>query len=199
MRRLGRWIPVLLLAASVLPRPASAATYAVDPQHTSVTFLVRHLFTNVEGRFRTFDGQIVFDPAAPEKATVKGSIDVSTIDTNVAKRDEHLRSPEFFDVAKFPKIEFVSTGVSDIDKAKNTAKIRGNLTIHGVTKPVVLDAQFLGAATDPWGNKKAGFSATTVIDRKAFGLGWNKTLETGGVLVGDEVTIRINAEGNVQE
>jgi polyisoprenoid-binding protein YceI len=160
---------------------------------------VRHLFTNVEGRFRTFDGQIVFDPAAPEKTMVKGSIDVTSIDTNVTKRDEHLRSPDFFDVAKFPKIEFTSTGVSDVDKTKNTAKLAGNLTIHGVTKPVVLDAQFLGAATDPWGNKKAGFSASTVIDRKAFGLGWNKTLEAGGVLVGDEVTIRINAEGNVQE
>jgi polyisoprenoid-binding protein YceI len=199
MMRPTRWFPVLLLAAGLLPSPVRATTYAVDPQHTSVTFLVRHLFTNVEGRFRTFEGQIVFDPAAPEKTTVKGSIDVSTIDTNVTKRDEHLRSPDFFDVAKFPKIEFASTGVTDVDKTKNTAKIQGNLTIHGVTKPVVLDAQFLGAATDPWGNKKAGFSASTVIDRKAFGLGWNKTLEAGGVLVGDEVTVRINAEGNVQE
>jgi len=199
MKRSTRWFPVLLLAATALPRLASATSYVVDPQHTSVTFLVRHLFTNVEGRFRTFDGQIVFDPAAPEKTTVKGSIDVTSIDTNVTKRDEHLRSPDFFDVAKFPKIEFTSTGVSDVDKTKNTGKIAGNLTIHGVTKPVVLDAQFLGAATDPWGNKKAGFSASTVIDRKAFGLGWNKTLEAGGVLVGDEVTIRINAEGNVQE
>jgi polyisoprenoid-binding protein YceI len=199
MKRSTRWFPVLLLAATALPRLASATSYVVDPQHTSVTFLVRHLFTNVEGRFRAFDGQIVFDPAAPEKTMVKGSIDVTSIDTNVTKRDEHLRSPDFFDVAKFPKIEFTSTGVSGVDKTKNTAKLAGNLTIHGVTKPVVLDAQFLGAATDPWGNKKAGFSASTVIDRKAFGLGWNKTLEAGGVLVGDEVTIRINAEGNVQE
>jgi polyisoprenoid-binding protein YceI len=194
-----RWFPVLVLAAGLVPRPAPATTYAVDAQHTSVTFLVRHLFTNVEGRFGTFAGQIVFDPAAPEKTAVTGSIDAASIDTNVTKRDEHLRSPEFFDAAKFPKIEFASTGVTDVDKTKNTAKIQGNLTMHGVTKPVVLDAQFLGAATDPWGNKKAGFSASTVIDRKTFGLGWNKTLESGGLLVGDEVTIRINAEGNVQE
>ena len=190
---------VLVLAATLLPLPARAATYKVDPAHTNVTFLVRHLFTNVEGRFRTFEGQIVFDPAAPEKTTVKGSIDVASIDTNVAKRYEHLRSPDFFDVAKFPKIEFVGTGVADVDAAKHAGKIRGNLTIHGVTRPVVLDAQFLGAATDPWGNKKGGFTATTTIDRKDFGLTWNKTLEAGGVLVGDEVTIRINVEGDVQE
>jgi len=194
-----RYLSVLVLAATTLPPPVLAATYKVDPGHTSVTFLVRHLLTNVEGRFRTFEGQIAFDPAAPEKTTVRGSIDVATIDTNVAKRDDHLRSPDFFDVAKFPKIEFVSSGVSDVDKAKNTGKIRGNLTMHGVTKPVVLDAQFLGAATDPWGNKKGGFTASTTIDRKDFGLTWNKTLEAGGVLVGDEVTIRINVEGDVQE
>jgi polyisoprenoid-binding protein YceI len=194
-----RCLGVLVLAAGLLSRPAAATTYKVDPTHTSVTFLVRHLFTNVEGRFRTFDGEIVFDPAAPEKTAVKGSIDVASIDTNVAKRDEHLRGPDFFDVAKFPKITFASTGVSDVDTAKNTGKLQGNLTIHGVTKPVVLDAQFLGAATDPWGNKKAGFSGTTTIDRKEFGLGWNKALETGGFLVGDEVTIRINVEGDVQE
>jgi polyisoprenoid-binding protein YceI len=189
----------IALAASLLPLPVRAATYKVDPAHTSVTFLVRHLFTNVEGRFRTVEGQIVFDPAAPEKTVVKGSIDAASVDTNVAKRDDHLRSAEFFDVAKFPKIEFASTAVSDVDSTKRTGKIHGNLTIHGVTKPVVLDAQFLGAATDPWGNKKGGFSASATIDRKDFGLTWNKTLETGGLLVGDEVTIRINVEGDVQE
>lgn len=194
-----RWLSAFALAATVLPPLALAATYRVDASHTSVTFTVRHLFTNVEGRFRTFDGEIAFDPAAPEKTSIKGSIDAASIDTNVTKRDEHLRSPDFFDVAKFPKIEFVSTGMSDLDKTKNTAKIQGNLTMHGVTKPVVLDAQYLGSATDPWGNKKAGFTASTTIDRKEFGLGWNKTLEAGGVLVGDEVTIRINVEGDVQE
>lgn len=197
--RAMRWLTAAVLAAGILPAAAGAASYKVDPAHTSVTFLVRHLFTNVEGRFKTFDGTIVFDPAAPEKTVVKGTIDVASIDTNVAKRDEHLRSPDFFDVAKFPKIEFVSTGVTDVDKAKNTGKLHGNLTMHGVTKPVVLDAQFLGAATDPWGNKKAGFSATTTIDRKEFGLDWNKALETGGLLVGDEVTVRLNVEGDVQE
>jgi polyisoprenoid-binding protein YceI len=189
----------LLFAASLAASPAAATSYKVDDAHTSVTFSVRHLFTSVEGRFKTFEGQIEFDPAAPEKTTVKGTIDAASIDTNVQKRDDHLRSPDFFDVAKHPKIEFVSTGVSDVDKTKNTGKIQGNLTMHGVTKPVVLDAQFLGAATDPWGNKKAGFTASTVINRKDFGLGWNQALESGGVLVGDDVTIRLNVEGNVAE
>jgi polyisoprenoid-binding protein YceI len=198
MRSMRRF-SAIALAAGFLPAVAGATTYKVDPAHTNVTFLVRHLFTNVEGRFKTFDGTIVFDPAAPEKTAVKGTIDVASIDTNVTKRDEHLRSPDFFDVAKFPKITFESTSVSDVDKAKNTGKLHGNLTIHGVTKPVVLDAQFLGAATDPWGTKKGGFSATTTIDRKDFGLNWNKALETGGVLVGDEVTVRLNVEGDVQE
>jgi len=195
-----RSLPLLvLLAAATAPAPSGATRYEVDDQHTSVTFAVRHLFTEVEGRFRTFGGEIVFDPAAPEQASIKGTIDTASIDTNVQKRDEHLRSADFFDVAKYPKIEFTSTGVSDIDKATNKGKILGNLTMHGVTKPVVLDAQFLGAATDPWGNRKAGFAATTTINRKDFGLGWNKALESGGLLVGDEVTIRINVEGDVRE
>ena len=192
-----RWFAALILGA--MPAVAGATSYKVDPAHTNVTFLVRHLFTNVEGRFKTFEGTIVFDPAAPEKTVVKGTIDAASIDTNVDKRDQHLRSPDFFDVAKFPKIEFASTGVSDVDKTKNTGKIHGNLTMHGVTKPVVLDAEFLGAATDPWGNKKGGFSATTTINRKDFGLNWNKALETGGALVGDDVQIRLNVEGDVQE
>jgi polyisoprenoid-binding protein YceI len=188
-----------MLAAVLMPAVASATTYAVDAEHTNDGFSVRHLFTSVEGKFRTFAGEIVYDPAAPEKTSVTGTIDVSSIDTNVKQRDDHLRGPDFFDVAKFPKIAFKSTGVSDVDTTKNTGKLQGDLTIHGVTKPVVLDVQFLGAATDPWGNKKAGFTASTTINRKDFGLGWNKTLETGGVLVGEDVTIRINAEGNVQE
>lgn len=196
-----RSLPLLvLLAAAAAAPPSSLATrYEVDDQHTSVTFAVRHLFTEVEGRFQTFDGEIAFDPAAPEQTTIKGTIDAASIDTNVQKRDEHLRSADFFDVAKYPKIAFVSTGVADIDKATNKGKILGNLTMHGVTKPVVLDAQFLGQATDPWGNRKAGFAATTTINRKDFGLGWNKALESGGLLVGDEVTIRINVEGDVRE
>lgn len=176
-----------------------ATTYAVDHAHTSVNFRVKHLFTYVDGRFSKFDGTIEFDPAAPEKTKVSGTIDVASIDTNVEKRDTHLRSGDFFDVEKFPKLAFESTKVTDVDQKAGTAKLHGNLTIRDVTKPVVLDAKFLGAATDPWGNKKAGFSGTTTINRKEFGLGWNQALETGGLLVGEEVEIRIDVEGDVKE
>jgi polyisoprenoid-binding protein YceI len=129
---------------------------------------------------------------------VTGSIDVASIDTNSDKRDEHLRGADFFDVERYPKITFESTGVKDVDAAAKTGKLEGKLTIHGVTKDVVLDVAFTGAGQDPWGNKKAGFTAETKINRKDFGLNWNQTLETGGVLVGDEIAIRIDVEANVQ-
>jgi polyisoprenoid-binding protein YceI len=188
-----------LALAVALAGDARATTYAVDPAHTSVNFRVKHLFTYVDGRFSTFDGSIAFDPDAPEKTTVSGTIDVASIDTNVEKRDNHLRSADFFDVEKHSKLAFQSTKVTDVDAKAGTAKLHGNLTIKDVTKPVVLDAKFLGAATDPWGNKKAGFSGTTTINRKDFGLGWNQALETGGFLVGDEVEIRIDVEGDVKD
>jgi polyisoprenoid-binding protein YceI len=188
-----------LAAALCAPAPAGATSYTVDHAHTGVTFQVRHLFTYVDGRFKAFDGSIEFDLAHPENTKIKGTVDVASIDTNNAKRDDHLRSADFFHVAEHPTITFESTKVSDVDAAAKTAKVHGNLTIRGVTKAVVLQASFLGAATDPWGNKKAGFAAETRIDRKDFGLNWNQALETGGVLVGDEVKIRINVEANVTE
>jgi polyisoprenoid-binding protein YceI len=178
---------------------SAAKMFTVDTDHTGVTFRVRHLFTKVNGRFDKFSGTIDFDPAKPEQAKVEGTIDVSSINTNVEKRDNHLRSKDFFNVEKFPTITFKSTSVSDIDSANKTGKLHGDLTIHGVTKPVVLNVAFLGEASDPWGNKKGGFNATTTINRKDFGLNWNETLETGGVLVGEEVEIEISAEGNLAQ
>jgi polyisoprenoid-binding protein YceI len=183
-------------AAALIPSAAPAKTYNIDPGHTTVGFKVRHLFTEVGGTFGTFEGTIDFDPAKPEATTVKGSIDTASIDTNEKDRDEHLRNPDFFDVAKHPKITFESTKVTDVDAKANTAKIHGNLTMHGVTKEVVLDSKFAGEAADPWGNQKAGFSAETTIDRRDWGLTWNKALEAGNVLVGNDVKIRIDAEAN---
>jgi polyisoprenoid-binding protein YceI len=177
---------------------ALATTYKIDPEHTSVTFRVRHLFTQVSGRFDKFEGQIVFDPSHPEQTTVHGSIDVASVNTNVAERDTDLRSSRFFDAAKYPKITFVSNGVSGIDAAKKSGKLAGKLAIHGVEKPVVIEVTYLGEGKDPWGNRRAGFSARTTINRKDFGLTWNETLETGGVLVGDDVQIEIEAEGLVE-
>jgi len=192
-------VGLAVLVALALPAWAGAATYAVDKDHTSVAFKVRHLFTSVVGHFGEFSGTIELDPAAPAAASVRGEIAATSIDTNNAKRDEHLRSADFFDVAKHPSIAFVSTKVSDVDPAAKTAKLHGNLTMHGVTKPVVLDVAYLGTGKDPWGNVRGGFTATTTVTRKDFGLSWNETLETGGVLVGEEVEIEINVEGLLQE
>jgi len=177
---------------------ATAETYRVDPAHTSVLFRVRHLFTTVAGRFQTFDGRIVYDEKQPTQAKVEGTIDAASIDTNVKKRDDHLRSADFFEVEKYPKITFQSSGVSDLDTSGTKGKMQGTLTMHGVTKPVVLEVSFLGKGKDPGGKQRAGFHATTTVDRKQFGLTWNKALESGGLLVGDEVTIEIDIEA-VQE
>lgn len=190
---------IIMLVALAIGAPAAslAETFVIDKDHTSTTFRIRHLFTKVSGRFDNFEGKVDFDPAKPEQTKVEGTIDVNSINTNVENRDKHLRSDAFFDVEKYPKITFVSTKVSDVDAKALTGKLHGNLTIRGIEKPVVLDVQFLGKGKDPWGNEKGGFSATTKIDRKDFGLNWNETVETGGLLVGDEVEIEISAEGNV--
>ncbi len=194
------WTVALLSAFSFGQAAAARAeSYKVDTDHTGVTFAVRHLFTKVNGRFDKFDGTISFDPKAPEKTTVEGSIDAASINTNVDKRDAHLRSKDFFDIATYPKITFKSTKVTDLDAAKQHGKLHGLLKIRDVEKPVVLDVTFLGAGKDPWGNVKAGFTARTTINRKDFGLNWNETLETGGLLVGDEVEVDISAEGNAGE
>jgi polyisoprenoid-binding protein YceI len=192
-------VTTLSMVAMLAACRAEAVRYKVDDDHTSVIFQVRHLFTKVNGRFDKFDGTIDFDPAHPEQAKVAGTIDAATINTNNAERDKHLRSDAFFDVAKFPKITFASGAVTDLDAGKQSGKMRGTLTIHGVERPVVLDVAFLGAGKDPYGNQRAGFSARTTVDRKDFGLTWNEALETGGVLVGDEVAIELSIEGIVPQ
>jgi polyisoprenoid-binding protein YceI len=195
--RVRRWL-VAVAAVMVMPGAALAKTYTVDRDHSSVGFRVRHLFTDVQGRFRDFQGTIQFDPANPSVTQVKGVISAKSVDTDNEKRDEHLRGSDFFAAGEFPEIRFESDRVTDVDKAAGSAKIHGNLTMHGVTKPVALNARFLGEAADPWGNQKAGFSAEVTIDRREWGLTWNKALETGNVLVGNDVTIRIDVEAKAE-
>jgi polyisoprenoid-binding protein YceI len=190
---------VALVLVLSLEGVSQAKSYKVDGSHTSVTFSVRHLFTSVRGRFDQFDGKIAFDPEAPGKTVISGSIQTASINTNLADRDKHLRSSDFFDVEKYPTMTFKSTGVRDIDLKTRTAKIEGEITIRGVTRPIVLDAAYLGNGKDPWGKERAGFSASTTIDRKDFGLAWNKILETGAVLVGEEVAIQLDVEGIAEE
>jgi polyisoprenoid-binding protein YceI len=189
----------ILLTLLSDPNTAAAGEYKIDPAHTTVGFGVRHLFTTVNGVFRSFEGQIIFDPEHPEKTKVAGSIDAASIDTNTEKRDDHLRSPDFLDVEKYPKITFVSTQVTDVDKERRKGKLHGDLTIHGVTKPVVLEVEFLGKGKDPWNNTRAGFHAATTINRKDFNVTWNKIVESGGFLIGDELKIGIDVEAIAEQ
>ena len=185
------------LGTLLLGQPAFAANYKIDADHTSVSFKIRHILSYVQGNFNQFEGSFVYDPDKPETWQAQATIDAASIDTNVAPRDKHLRSQDFLDVEKYPKITFVSTQATDV--TPTNAKLEGLLTIHGVEKPVVLDLEIHGRVKDPWGNARAGFTATTKINRKDFGLTWNKALETGQLLVGDEVTITLEVDGLLQE
>jgi polyisoprenoid-binding protein YceI len=182
---------VMLIALPVL---AHADNWALDPAHTNVEFTVRHMMiSNVKGQFQKTSGTVTVNGSDPTSAKIDATIDATSIDTRVDKRDAHLKSPAFLDVDKFPTITFKSNKVEADGPGK--WKVKGDLTLHGVTKPVVLEVESTGTPiTDPMGNTRAGASATTKISRKDFGLTWNQPLETGGVLVGDEVAISIDVE-----
>ena len=186
----------LMIAVVVLAMPAlaGASTWNIDADHSNIQFKVRHLMvSNVKGVFGKVQGTVDIDDQNLAKSRVAVTIDTQSINTGVAKRDEHLKSADFFDVATFPTMTFVSTKVAH--NGQDKLKVTGNLTLHGVTRPVQLDVEGPSAdSKDPWGNTRRGVSATTKINRKDFGLAWNKALETGGVVVGDEVTITLEVE-----
>lgn len=187
---------MFFIAAALLAVPAlgSAATWQIDPEHSSVQFKVRHLMvSNVKGGFEKFAGMVALDEGDITRSRVDVTIDAGSIDTRVAKRDTHLRSPDFLDVERFPVLTFASRKVARA--GGDRLKVTGDLTIHGVTKEVTLDVDGPSASVkDPWGNTRRGATATTTINRKDFGLVWNKALETGGVVVGDEVAITLEVE-----
>lgn len=168
--------------------------YQIDSAHSSVHFSVRHMMvTNVRGAFTKVTGTVVWDAAAPAKSSVEAIIDAASINTNEPDRDNHLKSPDFLDVEKYPTLTFKSTKVDPVEEGHH--KVSGDLTIHGTTRPVVLDVEGPAPeAKDPWGNVKSGFSATTKIKRSDFGLTWNAALETGGFVVGDEIKIELDLE-----
>lgn len=171
----------------------SKSVWAIDPVHSSVEFVVKHMvIAKIRGRFGKFDIDVDFDQDHPEQSSVNVRIDVASIDTREADRDNHLRSADFFDVEKYPTITFKSRRVEPIGKGRS--RMVGDLTIHDVTREVALDTEFTGTGRDPWGKERAGFTAETEINRKDFGLTWNVALETGGWLVGDTVQIYIEAE-----
>ena len=184
----------LSLAAAAMTSPATAAPVplTIDVDHSNVGFSVRHLYVRVQGRFKSFEGTIAYDESHPEASTVQATIRAASIDTNLEARDKDLRSPRFFDADKFPTLTFSSASVTKTDGAKLT--VAGTLTMHGVSKDVPLDVEFLGKGKDPWGNVRYAFRATTTVNRKDFGMRWNEALETGGILVGDDVEITLDID-----
>jgi len=185
---------VVLTAFVALPSLARASDWTIDPAHTSAQFAVRHMMVStVRGDFGKVSGTVKLDEKDLTKSTVDATIDASSIDTRVEKRDAHLKSPDFLDVEKYPTITFKSTKIAP--GAAGHYNVTGDLTLHGVTKPVVLDVEGSPKPiTDAMGKPRLGGMASTKISRKDFGLTWNKALETGGVAVGDEVTITIDVE-----
>jgi polyisoprenoid-binding protein YceI len=184
--------------ATLLIAPAAHAqdVYQLDPAHTSVGFKVKHMMvTNVKGTFGKVSGTITFDAAKVENSSVSVTIEAASVDTHEEKRDNHLKSEDFLDVANYPTITFQSTKVW---KKGEQWIATGNLTIRGVTKSIELPFTLNGPATNPWGQQVIGIEAATQIDRTEFGLKWNKALEAGGMLVADTVYIEINAEGSKQ-
>jgi polyisoprenoid-binding protein YceI len=167
--------------------------WKIDPSHSAIAFSVRHMVVSkTRGRFTKWSGQLRFDPENPAASSVEVDIEPGSLDTADKDRDAHLRSADFFDVEKFPTATFRSTKVEP--NGDDRYKVTGNLTIRSVTRPVVLDVTYEGAGKDPWGGERAGFNATTSLDRRHFGLEWNKTLETGGLLVGEKVDLTLEIE-----
>jgi polyisoprenoid-binding protein YceI len=170
-----------------------AALWTVDAAHSNVEFAVKHLMiATVKGRFARVEGTVELDDRDLSRASIAVTIDAASIDTRVEQRDQHLRSPDFFDVARFPTIEFRSKGVEVLGEGR--LRISGALTMHGVTRDVVIDAAEEGRTRDPWGGDRAGFSASAKLSRKDFGLTWNQLLETGGLAVGDDIRISLDVE-----
>jgi polyisoprenoid-binding protein YceI len=181
------------MSAIAVEPVAGPTTWAIDPVHSSVEFAVRHLMiTTVKGRFSEVSGGAVLDDGNPGAAQVEITIGAGSIDTREPQRDAHLRSADFFDAEKYPTLTFRSTGIRD--RSDDGFKLVGNLTIHGVTREVVLDVTFEGRSKDPWGGQRAGYSATTKIKRSDFGLTWNQLLETGGLAVSDDVKITLDVQ-----
>lgn len=171
----------------------ATSTWIIDSTHSGIHFSVRHLVVaKVRGHFRAFSGSITLDEQDITQSAVSANIEAASIDTGVEARDNHLRSPDFFDAAHFPTITFRGTRVEQ--GADQALRVHGSLSLHGITREVILETEQLGIGKDPWGNTKVVFEARTSIDRRDFGLTWNQSLETGGVLVGEKIEISLEIQ-----
>ena len=186
----------LLVASLAAAAALSAETYTIDKNHSDASFQIRHFASKVRGRFSDFEGTIQADPAKPEASSVVFTIKTASIDTNQPDRDKHLRTADFFDVEKFPEITFKSSKFTPAGKDKYD--VTGTLTMHGVSKEVTLPVTFLGSMKDPRGNEVASFEIETKLNRKDFGINWNKTLDNGGVMLSDDVDVTISLETKKQ-
>jgi polyisoprenoid-binding protein YceI len=184
---------VLTISATILlALPALAADWNLDTSHSSVAFEVRHMaIAKVKGNFSDFSATVTGEPGKPETFSVEATVQMTSVDTGNEKRDDHLRSADFFEVETFPTMTFKSTGVK-MDGGEGT--LTGELTLHGVTKTVEFELEYAGMVDDPWGNTRMGFSAEAEIDRREFGLTWSKALETGGLVVDNDVEIELEVE-----
>ena len=181
------------LVALFAVTPLFAETFTIDAAHSDASFRVKHLMSNVKGSFGELAGTIEVNRDNPAASSVDFTINTASIDTANDNRDKHLRSADFFDVEKFPQITFKSTKIAPAG-TKDVYNVTGNLTMHGVTRQIVLPVTFLGFAKDPWGNDRAGFEIETTLNRKDFGLNWNKALDQGGFLLGEDVRVSIALE-----
>jgi polyisoprenoid-binding protein YceI len=186
---------VLTVAALVLVAAGAFAadTFNVDRNHSEATFQIRHLVSKVSGRFDDFSGSVSIEPDAPAASSVEFTIKAASINTGVANRDNDLRSPNFFEADKYPEITFKSTSIKPGAK-KDVYEVTGTFTMHGVTRTITLPVEFGGFIKDPWGNQRAGFTLTTELNRKDYGINWNKTLDNGGLMLSDDVSINVNIE-----
>jgi polyisoprenoid-binding protein YceI len=173
---------------------AYSAEYKIDPTHSNIGFTIRHLVSHVSGQFTAVDGTLTFDPGKMTQSMGKFSVKVASVSTNNPKRDAHLKSEDFFYAEKYPELSFVIKKV--VPNGKTKAKMSGDLTMRGVTKPVTFDVEYLGSGKSMNGKPIAGFVGSTVVNRKDFGINWNKALDQGGFLLGDEVTINIQIEAD---
>ena len=181
-----------LAADTVAPASSAAATYNVDPVHSSVEFKIRHLVSKVSGNFKDFSATITGDPKDAAGASVALTIKAASINTGNEQRDKHLNSADFFDTAKFPEITFKSTKITP--KGGDKYDVTGTFTMHGVSKEIVVPVTFGGMMKDPWGNERAGFSIQMALNRKDYGIVWNKILDQGGTMIGDDVDVSIELE-----
>jgi polyisoprenoid-binding protein YceI len=174
--------------------------WTIDPAHSLIEFSAKHMMiTTVKGRFRKVTGSIFTDEQHPDRSGVEVEIAADSIDTGTADRDQHLRSPDFLDVGHFPTITFKSTRIEGAyAKPGDSFRVTGDLTIRGTTRPVTLEATYDGRGKDPWGGERASFSATGKLDRRDFGLTWNQALETGGILVSNELRIAVEVQATKQ-